>query len=133
MHSSFRSAFCRRPPLSDGHVLGTDQFGRDILARLVWGTRLSLMVALGATAVAATVGTIVGVVAGYAAGVIDTVLMRAIDVLLGFPYLVLALAVVAILGPGLLNALIAIAILAEIIAVVRGRPTHPETRLQQPA
>lgn len=98
------------PPWSDGHGLGTDQFGRDILARLVWGTRLSLMVALVATAVAATVGTLVGVVAGYAAGLIDAVLMRAIDVLLGFPYLVLALAVVAILGPGLLNALIAIAI-----------------------
>lgn len=98
------------PPLTEGHVLGTDQFGRDILARLVWGTRLSIMVALVATAVAATIGTIVGVIAGYAAGVIDAILMRSIDVLLGFPYLVLALAVVAILGPGLLNALIAIAI-----------------------
>ena len=97
-------------PGSDGHPLGTDLLGRDILARLVWGTRTSLAVAFGATLVAATAGTLLGLVAGYARGRTDWVLMRGVDLLMAFPYLLLALAIVAALGPGLGNALAAIAI-----------------------
>ncbi len=97
-------------PGSDGHWLGTDLLGRDILSRLVWGTRLSIAVALAATAVAAGIGSLIGIVAGYAGGKIDSFLMRSIDMVMAFPYLLLALAIVAILGPGLTNALLAISI-----------------------
>jgi len=98
------------PPLSAGHPLGTDQLGRDVLARLLWGTRVSLAVGVFATLIACAAGTTIGLVAGYRGGLTDSVLMRAIDVLLAFPYLLLALAIVAALGPGLRNAMIAIAV-----------------------
>ncbi len=98
------------PAGSPGHLLGTDQLGRDLLARLVWGTRASLAVGAVAVAAAALAGTLIGLVAGYGRGWIDTLSMRAIDVLLAFPYLLLALAIVAALGPGLTNAMIAVAV-----------------------
>lgn len=99
-----------RPPFSPGHPLGTDPLGRDVLARLVWGTRVSLAVGIGATLVAAVLGTALGLVAGYAGPRTDTVLMRLVDMLMAFPYVLLALAIVAVLGPGLINALYAIAV-----------------------
>ncbi|GAB5377262.1 MAG: dipeptide/oligopeptide/nickel ABC transporter permease/ATP-binding protein [Acuticoccus sp.] len=97
-------------PLAEGHLLGTDALGRDILSRLVWGTRISLMVGLSATLIAAFAGSLIGLVAGYAGGRVDAILMRGIDMVLAFPYILLALAIVAVLGPGLINALYAIAI-----------------------
>ena len=97
-------------PFSPGHWLGTDELGRDILSRLLWGARVSLAVGLIATAVAAVFGTLIGLVAGYYGGWVDNILMRGIDMLMAFPYMLLALAIVAALGPGLLNALLAIAI-----------------------
>ena len=98
------------PPLSEGHLLGTDQLGRDILSRLIWGTGLSLAVGFAATLVATVIGSAIGLVAAMYGKWVDTVLMRLIDILMAFPYLLLALAIVAALGPGLLNALLAIAI-----------------------
>ena len=98
------------PPLSDGAVLGTDQFGRDLLSRLIWGARVSLGVGLAATLAAGIVGAAIGLLAAYYGRLVDTLLMRSIDTLMAFPYLLLALAIVAALGPGLLNALMAIAI-----------------------
>ncbi|CZF85577.1 dipeptide/oligopeptide/nickel ABC transporter permease/ATP-binding protein [Grimontia marina] len=92
-------------PLSDGHLLGTDHLGRDLLSRLLWGTQLSLAVGFAA----ALIGSAIGIVAGYYGGRVDNVFMRCIDVLMAFPYILLALAIVAALGPGLLNALIAVA------------------------
>jgi peptide/nickel transport system permease protein len=99
-----------RPPLSPGHLLGTDQLGRDVLSRIIWGARVSLVIGALAAAIAASVGSLIGLVAGYFGGNVDTVIMRVIDVMLAFPYILLAIALVAALGPGLTNAMIAIAI-----------------------
>jgi peptide/nickel transport system permease protein len=88
-------------PLSEGHVLGTDHLGRDLLSRLVWGTRLSLAVGFAAALVAGLLGAAIGVIAGYIGGRTDNVTMRGIDMLMAFPYILLALAIVAVLGPGL--------------------------------
>lgn len=93
-----------------GHLLGTDQLGRDILSRLVWGTRASLVVGIVATMIAAVFGSLIGLVAGYIGGRIDDVMMRLIDMLMAFPYILLALAIVAVLGPSLTHALYAIAL-----------------------
>src|SRR5690606_2736082 len=93
------------PPLSAGHLFGTDHLGRDILSRLIWGTQVSLLVGISATALAALFGSLIGLVAGYARGATDSVLMRFVDMLMAFPYILLAIAIVAALGPGLLNAL----------------------------
>lgn len=98
------------PVFSSGHFLGTDHLGRDILSRLLWGTRVSLMVGISATLIAAFFGTLIGLIAGYVGRRTDSVLMRCIDMLMAFPYILLALAIVAVLGPGLLNALYAIAL-----------------------
>ncbi|ATX67220.1 dipeptide/oligopeptide/nickel ABC transporter permease/ATP-binding protein [Roseinatronobacter bogoriensis] len=97
-------------PLSDGHLLGTDHLGRDLLSRLMWGTRLSLAVGFAAALVAGLLGAAIGVMAGYFGGRTDNVTMRGVDMLMAFPYILLALAIVAVLGPGLLNALIAVAV-----------------------
>jgi peptide/nickel transport system permease protein len=97
-------------PGADGHLLGTDHLGRDLLSRLLWGMRVSVAVGLAATVIAAFIGSLIGLTAGYAGGRADSILMRGIDLVMAFPYILLALAIVAVLGPGLLNALYAIAI-----------------------
>jgi len=97
------------PPFSEGALLGTDHLGRDLLSRLMWGTRLSLAVGFAAAVVAATIGAAIGIIAGYYGGSTDNVIMRGVDMLMAFPYILLALAIVAALGPGLMNALIAVA------------------------
>ncbi|MBP2301703.1 nickel transporter permease [Azospirillum picis] len=92
------------------HWLGTDAFGRDILSRLIFGTRLTLMIVVLVAATAPLAGLVIGTVAGYFGGWVDTVLMRLTDIALAFPKLILALAFVAALGPGIENAVIAIAV-----------------------
>jgi len=97
-------------PLTAGHLLGTDHLGRDLLARLIWGTQLSLMVGISASLIAAVIGSCIGIIAGFFGGRIDNLIMRGIDMLMAFPYILLALAIVAVLGPGLINALYAVTI-----------------------
>ena len=97
-------------PLSEGYLLGSDHLGRDILSRLLWGTQVSILVGISATLVAVIFGSLIGLIAGYAGNHTDNILMRLVDMLMAFPYILLALAIVAVLGPGLLNALYAIAI-----------------------
>ena len=98
------------PPGTAGYLLGTDDQGRDILSRLIHGSRLTLMVIGLVAVIAAPIGLIVGTVAGYAGGYVDAILMRITDIFLAFPKLVLALALVAALGPGIENAILAIAV-----------------------
>ncbi|MGY6707065.1 MAG: dipeptide/oligopeptide/nickel ABC transporter permease/ATP-binding protein [Rhizobiaceae bacterium] len=97
-------------PMTDGHLLGTDALGRDILSRIIWGLRVSLAVGISATLIAAFFGSLIGLTAGYVGGRTDDIMMRGIDMVMAFPYILLALAIVAVLGPGLINALYAIAI-----------------------
>ncbi|GAA0615436.1 ABC transporter permease [Paenochrobactrum glaciei] len=103
------------------HLLGTDNFGRDLWSRLVWGARVSLSIAVIAVVFSVIIGTIVGLVAGYFGGWVDLVLMRVTDIFLGVPAIVLALAIVAILGPGMLNVALALIVVAwtEYARVVR--------------
>ena len=100
------------PLWSAGHVFGTDSLGRDILSRLIYGTRITLYIVTLVTLIAPVVGLLVGTVSGYVGGWADIVLMRITDIFLAFPRLVLALAFVAALGAGIENAVIAISLTA---------------------
>lgn len=107
--------FLRLPPFwNEGGTarfpLGTDDLGRDILSRLLYGTRISLIVGASVVAISLTFGTILGLISGYFKGTIDTIIMGVIDVLMSFPSILLAILVISILGPGLTNAVMAVAI-----------------------
>ncbi|MCC3372601.1 ABC transporter permease subunit [Cohnella sp. REN36] len=95
---------------SAAHWAGTDEYGRDILSRLIDGTRLTLAVSLSAVFIAAVLGTMLGLLSGYYGGWLDRIIMRGSDVLFSFPDLLLAIGIVAILGPGLSNVVIAVAV-----------------------
>ena len=100
----------RLKPPSDMHILGTDYFGRDIYSRIVYGARLSLLIGLTSTALAMLIGSAIGMIAGWYGGRIDTLVMQLMDILLAFPSLILGLIIVAMLGPSILNIVIAIAL-----------------------
>src|SRR5690625_5621060 len=92
------------------YVLGADELGRDLLSRLIMGTRVSLLVALIATAISLAGGVILGAIAGYVGGVVDNVIMRVMDVLLALPGILLAITIVATFGPSIVNVMLAIAV-----------------------
>ncbi|MCF8210945.1 MAG: ABC transporter permease subunit [Rhodoferax sp.] len=95
---------------STAHLLGTDAIGRDILSRLIHGARLSLTIGIAVVAVSVLVGTVLGLLAGYFRGIFEIAIMRLMDILLTLPSLLLAIVIVAILGPGLMNAMLAVSI-----------------------
>ena len=107
-----QALYSRLAPPTLEHPFGTDDFGRDILSRVIYGARISLRVGVFAVLIALVLGTCIGVVAGYWGGWIDQILMRLMDLLLAFPSILLAIGIVAILGPGLENAMLAIGIVA---------------------
>lgn len=92
------------------HWLGTDQLGRDVLSRLIYGSRVSIMIAAGAVFIGGAIGLIVGLVSGYSGGWIDSVLMRFIDMQLAFPFLLLALTMVSILGSSIMNVVLVLSV-----------------------
>ncbi|WP_428241954.1 ABC transporter permease [Gynuella sp.] len=97
----------RLAPASFSHPLGTDNFGRDILARIIWGARIDLQICVLGVLFPFLAGTIIGALSGYAGGWLDAVVMRVIDIILAFPFLVLMLAIITIVGPGLTGFFIA--------------------------
>jgi dipeptide transport system permease protein len=116
-NEQYRDAQLLPPFWSEGgrvaYLLGTDAVGRDILSRLIYGAQFSLFIGVVVTTIALVGGIVVGVVAGYFGGWLDTVIMRVMDIILAFPSLLLALVLVAVLGPGLTNAMIAIALVLQ--------------------
>lgn len=121
----FRDNILTPPAWVDGgswtFILGTDEVGRDILSRLIHGARLSLFIGVMVVTLAVVIGTVIGLFAGYFRGMVDTAIMRVVDIIMALPSLLLALAIVTILGPGLKNAAIAIAItyLPQYIRITR--------------
>ncbi|MBG9445313.1 hypothetical protein ABE66_11750 [Cytobacillus firmus] len=95
-------------PMEDGHILGTDQYGRDLFSRIIYGARVSLEVGLVSVVLAMVIGVTLGLVSGYYGGWVDTLIMRVVDIFLSFPVLLLAIALVAALGPGIENVILAL-------------------------
>lgn len=103
-------AIRKSPPLTESHILGTDDLGRDLLSRIMYGARLSMTIGIVSVGIAMVGGVVIGTVSGYYGGLIDRIVMRFIDIMLAFPYVLLTIVIVAVLGPSLTNAMIAIGI-----------------------
>ncbi|WP_226781285.1 ABC transporter permease [Oceaniglobus trochenteri] len=112
----------QQPP-SATFLFGTDELGRDILSRVIWGARVSLWVVICSIGIALLIGSLIGLISGYVGGVVDDVIMRINDAILAFPMLILALGIIAVFGPTLTNAILAIAVvnIPGFARVVRGQ------------
>ncbi len=112
----------KSPPFTEGHLLGTDELGRDLLSRLIYGARLSMTIGVISVGIAMIGGVLVGTVSAYYGGWLDRIVMRLIDIMLAFPYVLLTIVIVAVLGPSLTNAMIAIGIsqMPRYVRLVRG-------------
>lgn len=106
-----------------GHLFGTDAYGRDLLSRIIYGARISIFVAVGGSILGAIVGVLLGLVAGYFGGVVDSIIMRIMDGMMAFPFILLALILMTILGTGTLNVILAIGVsnVPSFARVVRGQ------------
>lgn len=100
----------KTPPMTAGYLLGTDDLGRDMLSRLIYGARISMTIGIVSVGISLVFGLAIGVVSAYYGGILDKIVMRIIDIMLAFPYILLTIVIVAILGPSLTNAMIAIGI-----------------------
>jgi len=105
-----QDVFHRLKPPERSHLLGTDEYGRDVLSRVIWGTRISLTVGFFSVLLGMVLGTAMGVAAGYSGGLTDSIIMRVVDVLLSFPTLITGILIAAILGSGLVKLIITIGI-----------------------
>lgn len=114
-----------QPPLTDGHLFGTDQLGRDVFARVAGGFRWSLPVGFFAAVIATTIGTVIGITAGWSEGVLRTLVTRLIDMAISFPYFVLATAIIAIIGRSIVTLIL---VLGSVAWVSVARVVYAETR-----
>lgn len=112
-----------KPPGSQGHLLGTDNFGRDILSRLIHGSQISLMVGLVVISISSTLGSLLGLLSGYFRGAVEMVVMRLVEVIYSFPFLILAVAVMAMLGPSIFNIML---VLSFTTWPLYARLVHPQ-------
>ena len=115
---------------SSAHLLGTDAIGRDILSRLIHGARLSLVIGVAVVTLSVIAGTVLGLLAGYFRGMFEIAVMRTMDIILTLPSLLLAIVIVAILGPGLMNAMLAVAIvvLPHYVRITRAAVIYETSR-----
>ena len=111
-HDPFAQTIANRklPPFSAGYLLGSDDLGRDMLSRLIYGARISMIIGVVSVGIAMSFGILIGVTSGYIGGPFDKIVMRLIDIMLAFPYILLTIVIVAVLGPSLFNAMVAIGI-----------------------
>ncbi len=100
----------KTPPMTAGYILGADDLGRDILSRIIYGSRVSMMIGVVAVGIAIIFGSLIGIVSAYYGGWIDVIIMRIIDIMLAFPFIILTIIIVSIMGPSLFNAMIAIGV-----------------------
>ncbi|SDK70914.1 ABC transporter permease [Natronincola ferrireducens] len=110
-------------PGQNGHILGTDEFGRDLLSRIIYGARISIIVAVGGMLFGGIIGILLGLVAGFKGGIVDTIIMRLMDGMFAFPFVLLAIVLMTVLGDGLQNVILAIGIanIPGFARIVRGQ------------